>query len=141
MKPELILSIFTAIGLGSIIGAYFQLKYQFKKELKNQEFELKKSRYGAIIIQMLTVLQFEKNGTRFVEKHRPDLRSVDDYINEIKTEILNGIIYANDKVIMSIANFIKNKNYSTYIQAVIEMRKDLWGKKTKINKHLLESIL
>lgn len=147
MKPEFIpiftfiILILTTIGIGSILGAFSQSKYQLKKELKNQEFELKKSRYGAIIIQMLTVLQFDKNGLKFVKHHRPDLKSVDDFINEIRTELLNGIVYASDEVIISIANFIKKNDYSTYINAVIEMRKDLWGKKTKINRNIVENIL
>ena len=95
---ELLLSFLTAIGLGSILGAYFQYKFQYKKELKNQEHEGKNKRYGAIIIQMLTVLQYDKHGTRFTKNHRPDLNTREDFIDELKSELLNGIVFANDNV-------------------------------------------
>ncbi len=138
---ELFLSFLTAIGLGSILGAYFQYRFQYKKDLKNEEYEWKRKRYAAIIIQMLTVLQFEKHGTRFVKDHRPDLNTLEDFIDEIKSELLHGIIFANDEVIYTITNFIKNRDYNSYTKAVVAMRKDLWGKKTKIKEEIFKDII
>ena len=44
-------------------------------------------------------------GTRFSKLHRPDLKSKEDFINEIKSELLNSIVFANDNVVKSIADF------------------------------------
>jgi hypothetical protein len=36
------------------------------------------------------------------------------------------------------AQFVQSPNYSSYFKAVIAMRKDLWGEKTKIEEGDLE---
>jgi len=140
MSVELVLSLLTALGLGSILGAFFQSKFQFNRELLSQKTELKKKRYGAIIVQMLIVLDFEKN-IKYGQLHRPDLRTLDDYINEIKAELLNALSYAKDDVVIAIAEFLKKNDYQTYIKAVISMRKDLWGKKTKIKENIFDNLI
>ncbi len=90
---------------------------------------------------MLTILQFDKHGTRFTRKHRQDLNTIEDFVDELKTELLHGIIFANDQVITTISEFIKKKDYNSYIKAVIAKRKDLWGKKTKITEEILKDII
>ncbi len=143
MTPSLqiILSLLTAVGFGSILGAYFQSKFQHTRELKNEEHEWKRTRYGAIIIQMLTVLRFEKHGTRFVQKHRPDLNTKEDYLEEIKSEFLHGIVMMSDAVINSLADFLRKKDYNSYTKAVVAMRKDLWGKKSKVDQKTINDII
>ena len=140
MKIELLISVITALGIGSILGAYFQSRFQYKKELKNEENDIKRKRFGAIIIQMLTIIDFNKN-IKYVQKFRPDLINLDDYINETKAELLNSISYASDNVISSISDFLRKKDYKSYLKAVISIRKDLWGKKTKINEETFINLI
>lgn len=138
---QIILSLLTAIGLGGVFGAYFQSKFQQKMELENEEHKWKRKRYASIIIQMLTVLRFEKHGIRFVKEHRPELNSKEDYLEEIKSEFLYGIVMMNDDVINSLADFLKKQNYQSYTKAVIAMRKDLWGNKSKVKEKSISDII
>jgi len=132
---QIIIVILTALG-GGFFGAYFQSRFQHQKELKTDIHELKRKRYGAILIQMLTVLDPER-GLSKVKKFRPDFESVEDVKEELNTEMLNAILFANDEVIKSMAEFSKNPNHETYIKSAAAMRRDLWGTKTDIDEKTL----
>jgi hypothetical protein len=47
---EIVVSLLTAVGIGSILGAYFQSRFEHQKQVKEQEHELKQRRYGCILI-------------------------------------------------------------------------------------------
>ncbi len=138
-------NLLAAAGIGSIIGGiitnYFQLMFQRNKEIAIKEHSCKFQRYEAITIQMLTVLSFDKHGLRFVKKFRPDLVAKEDYLEEIKTEFLHGIILMSDSVINSLAEFLSKCDYKSYSKVVIAMRKDLWGKKMKVCENTINSII
>jgi hypothetical protein len=136
---ELIVSIATAAGIGGIIGAYFQAVFQRQRKIKEQEHEWKLRRYGSISIQMLTKLN-PKVGLQHLKDIRPDLKTISDIDEELKTELLNGVIFASDEVITSMADFIRKPSYESYIKTVTSMRKDLWGRKTKIDENSLDHI-
>ncbi len=133
----IIISLFTALGLGGILGAYFQSRFQHQKEIKTDIHEMKCQRYGAILIQMLTILD-PAHGLLKAQKFRPDLKNVEDFKEEVKIEVLNGVLFASDEVIKAMVEFIRNPNYTSYIKTVVSMRKDLWGKRTKIDENTLE---
>ncbi len=63
---------------------------------------------------MLTVLDPER-GLLKVKKFRPDFENVDDVKDELKTEMLNAVLFANDEVIKSMAEFSKNPNHENYV--------------------------
>ncbi|MDD5108351.1 MAG: hypothetical protein PHC29_02410 [Candidatus Omnitrophica bacterium] len=126
--------------LAGISGAYFQSLFERKKQLKEQEHELKSKRYLSIIIQMLTILDPE-NGLRHASEFRPDLKNIQDFKNEVEAELLNSILFASDDVIKKMANFISNPDYSSYIKVVSAMRKDLWGKRTSIDERSLSFLV
>lgn len=132
---QIIIILITALG-GGFFGAYFQSRFQHQKELKTDIHELKRARYGAILIQMLTVLDPER-GLSKVKKFRPDFESVEDVKEELNTEMLNAILFANDEVIKSMAEFSKNPKHETYIKSAAAMRRDLWGTKTDIDEKTL----
>jgi hypothetical protein len=136
MTTEIILTIIGTLGLGTIIGAYFQSNFQHSKELKMDNHKFKRARYGSILIQMLTLLD-PKHHDR-VSRIRPDLKNIDDLREELKTELLNAVLYANDDVIKSLSVFNKSPNYENYLNTVSSMRKDLWGKNTKISSKDLD---
>lgn len=139
MNIELIITIVGILGLGTVIGAYFQLKFQHFKELKMDSHEFKRARYGSILIQMLTIL--DPKHLEKVSKIRPDLKSIEDVREEIKNELLNAVLYANDNVIKSLAMFKKTPSYKNYLIVVSSMRKDLWGKSTTINEKDINFII
>jgi hypothetical protein len=141
LSIEVLVSLVAALGLGTIIGAFFQYRFQYQKEVRNAAFELKSKRYLAIIMEMLTVLHFDKHGTRFSKAYRPDLLSKDDFLEELKAELLNGIVFANDRAIRSLSTFIAHQDSRSYLQALLSIRKDLWGKRTSISQSTLEMLV
>lgn len=134
---SIIFSILTAIGLGGIFGAYFQSRFQHQKEVQEDIHNLKRQRYGAILIQMLTILDPE-HGLSKTQKFRPDLKNIDDFKEEVKIEMLNSVLYASDEVIKAMAEFVKNPTFSSYIKTASTMRIDLWNRKTKIGEDVLK---
>jgi len=86
---------------------------------------------------MLTILDPER-GLAKAQQFRDDLRDVEDFKEEVKTEMLHSILFANDAVIRAMAEFVKNPNHASYIKTVSAMRKDLWGKDTTIGEDILK---
>ncbi|MFA5162819.1 MAG: hypothetical protein WC421_11330 [Elusimicrobiales bacterium] len=133
---QIIVVLLTAFG-GGFFGAYFQSRFQHKKEVEEDIHQLKRKRYGSILIQMLTILDPER-GLAKVQQFREDLKNVEDFKEEVKTEMLHSILFANDEVIRAMAEFVKNLNHASYIKTVSAMRKDLWGKDTAIGEDILK---
>ena len=138
MTIELLLTIIGILGLGTVIGAYFQSNFQHSKELKMDNHKFKRNRYGSILIQMLTLL--DPKHLDKVSKIRPDLMNIEDLREELKKELLNAVLYANDDVIKSLSTFNKNPNYESYLNTVSSMRKELWGKNTRISSKDLDFV-
>jgi len=134
---QLIIPLLTALGLGGIFGAYFQSRFQHQKEVKEDIHQLKRKRYGAILIQMITILDPERLSK--TQAFRPDLTDIEDLKEEVKTEMLNSVLFANDEVIKAMAEFIQTPNHSSYIKTASAMRKDLLNKKTKIGEDVLKN--
>jgi hypothetical protein len=81
---------------------------------------------------MLTILSPEHLSK--TQKFRPDLKTIADVKEEVRTETLHSVLFASDNVINAMAEFVQNPNYSSYFRAVSTMRKDLWGKNTNIEE-------
>jgi hypothetical protein len=125
----------TAIGLGGLLGAYFQARFQRRAQIGEHEHELKQKRYSCILILMLTKLN-PMVGLAKTRAIRPDLKTTDDIDDELSTELLNGFVYANDEVLRSLAEFIRTPNHQSFVRASVAMRKDLWGKRVSDEESL-----
>lgn len=132
MELDTIVSLVTGMGFGGIVGVYFQFLFQRKQSLQDDIHQVKRARYGAIIIQMLTILSPEHLPK--TQKFRPDLKDIQDFKEEVKVEILHGILFACDEVIKAMTEFVQEPSYSSYFKTVVAMRKDLWGRKAKIEE-------
>jgi hypothetical protein len=119
----------TAIGLGGLLGAYFQARFQRRAQIGQHEHELKQKRYLCILILMLTKLN-PVVGLAKTRAIRPDLKTTEDIDDELLTELLNGFVYANDDVLRSLAEFIRTPDHQSFVRASVAMRKDLWGKRS-----------
>jgi len=139
MEYSIILSGITALSaiMGGIFGAYFQSRFQHNKEVEEDIHQLKRKRYGSILILMLTILDPER-GLPKAQQFRNDLKNIEDFKEEVKTEMLHSVLFANDAVIKAMAEFVKNMDYVSYIKTVSAMRKDLWGKDTEIGENILK---
>jgi hypothetical protein len=139
MNPslEIIISLLTAVGIGSIMGAFVQSRLEQQKQVRAEERELKRRRYEVILILMITKLdpQVQLPKARSI---RPDLKNLADVEKELEVELLNGVLFASDDVIKAMVEFTRTPSYSAYIRSANAMRRDLWGKKTSINEGILD---
>lgn len=133
---QIVLIILTAIA-GVLFGAYFQSRFQHQKDLKKDIHELKRRRYGAIIVYMHTLLTPGESLAK-VNEIRPNLSNEEDIHAELHIETINSILFARDEVIKALAEFYKEPNLKTCINTAAEMRRDLWNAKTKIDEKTLE---
>ncbi|MGQ0704182.1 MAG: hypothetical protein ACT4PM_13730 [Gemmatimonadales bacterium] len=128
---------FTVLGLGTILGAFFQARFQQRSKIQRLEHDLKQKRYLCILILMLTKLNPEI-GLKRVHAIRPDLKSLMDVEQELQTELLNGVIYAGNEVLKTLARFLMEPDQSRYVEVANAMRGDLWGKKARVTEDFLE---
>lgn len=135
----LIISIISAIGFGGIIGAYFQSLFQRRTQINQQQFDLKQKRYLNIMIFMMARLHPEIHLT-VIKDLIPNIRTLDDLDRGLESELLNGFIFASDKALESLSNFIREPNHRNFVKATISMRKDLYGNKTSVDENILDVI-
>ncbi len=56
-------------------------------------------------------------GTSKLPLYRPDLTSMDSVDEELRTEILNAIVFAGDDVLRALVSFINDPTYDRFTQA------------------------
>lgn len=131
-----VVSMLTALGVSGFIVAFFQHRFEHRKQIRGLEHDLKEKRYKAINILMLTLL--DPQGSVHIAEHRPDLKNNNDVVKELRTEMLNSFLFANDDVIRSLTEFIAQPAHDKYIKAAVSMRKDLWGTDSTIGPEVLQ---
>jgi len=67
-----------------------------------------------------------------LKKYRPNITTKEILIKELQLELYNGILYADDDVLKTLKVFIPNLDYNSYLNVALAMRKDLYGKRSKI---------
>lgn len=131
---QLIVPVITAIG-GGFIGAYFQAIYQHKKTLLDDIHNHKKKRYDAIMIMLISLI--DPDPSKSLEKiklHRSDIHTIQELKEELKVEMMNCMLFSDDKVVKGLVNFLQKPCYENYIKAVAAMRNDIWKNKTKLKE-------
>lgn len=81
---------------------------------------------------MLVMLDFGKCLPN-LKKHGRDFASVGELSDEIEAERNNMILFATDEVINSLKRFLQNPTNQTFNETALQMRKDLYNLKTKLN--------
>ncbi len=132
-------SILTALGVGGVLGAYFQTRFQQRTQIGQLAHNLKQKRYLCILMLMLTKLN-PQVGSPKVREIRPDLKNPEDVNNELETELLNGFVFASDAVLKSLATFIREPSHRSFVRAAMAMRKDLWGRRTAVSEDILDVV-
>ena len=127
---EEIIAILGIVGIGGIIATSLTYVYEKRKQIKFSEQEEKEKRYKALAIQMRIVV--EPENLKYVKHIRPDLKTIEDWKNEVRAEWFNLLLFASDYVIKALKEFVLKPDNSTYAKTVIAMRKDLWNKKTSL---------
>jgi hypothetical protein len=122
---ENLISVIGLLGLGGLISSYFILLWQRKNEDTKARQEYKETRYKCIVLLMKALIEFEKYKGMLI-KHGYDIANKNDLIDLLKDEQLSAVLYASKGFIKSLGSFINNPNKNTLVDAVIEMRRDLW---------------
>jgi len=113
------------LGIGGLISSYFTLLWQRKNEDTKARQEYKETRYKCIVLLMKALIEFDKYKDMLI-KHGYVISNKEDLIDLLKDEQLSAVLYASKNFIKSLGSFINNPNKNSLVDAVIEMRKDLW---------------
>jgi hypothetical protein len=135
-----ILALITACGVGGILGTYFQSRFQERNRIAQCEHEQKLRRYNCIILLMITKLNPDI-GLPKMRAIRPDLNSIQDIDEELRTELLNAFVFAEEHVLKCLAEFIEQPNHNNLALVAVSMRRDLWGKKAAKGKGIVEILV
>jgi len=128
MMFENVISVLVLLGLGGVLGTYFRILCERRNTALLQKQEFKETRYKCIILLMHSALDFEKNKPMLHQQGR-NFASLDDLLDELKTEWHNMILFASDEVLKSAHDFILNPSQTAFHKTALSMRKDLWGGK------------
>jgi hypothetical protein len=119
-----------------LLVAFFQHRFEHRKQIWGLEHDLKERLYKATNILMLSLL--DPQGSVHIREYRPDLKNANDVVKELRTEMLNSFLFANDDVIRSLTAFIAQPDHDKYIKAAVSMRRDLWGTGSTIGPEVLQ---
>jgi hypothetical protein len=124
------------IGIvGAVVGAYMQNRFQYRKQINEYEHDLKKKRYLAINILLLTKLNM-KHRFEDLKRHRPHIQTENQLDKEIEMEYYNAFLFASDKVLWHFGIFVSDRSHESYHKMALAMREDLWGKTTTVTSEM-----
>jgi hypothetical protein len=137
MNIESIISILGLLGIGGVIGGYFQYSLKQKGEIELKIQGLNENKYRSMLVYMRCLLKPE-NISQFniddpnISKVKSE--NVGKYLAEKLVEYYyNSILYASDEVLVSLKQFIDKPTESSFIETAMAMRRDLWKKQTKLH--------
>ena len=135
-KTQIIISIISAF-IGGIVATYLKAFLEKKIDIELNLNRITEDKYRSLLIFMACVLDINKK-RYFTVNEQTEIKTSEDYLNQIKEYYYHSILYAPDNVITSLKKFIKKPSKKAYVVVAKEMRKDLWGRKTKLNFNDIE---
>jgi hypothetical protein len=126
-----IISVIGLIGLGGLLKSILDFFIENKRIKSDAKHDFKQTRYKAIILQCFSLINFAKEKDKLLI-HRPDLKTQEILFDEIFVEWTNMTLYASDKVIQAMRNFLKNPNQDLFNNLILAMRRDLYGIRTSL---------
>lgn len=140
MNTETLLVILSTLGIGSILGGYVNHLLEKRKEKETQNQTIKEQRYRTTLLWMRCFLHPVCVGQIDFESGEWYKELSDEEIKEKAQKVLeeyyfNLLLYAPDDIIREFLLFIERPNDDQLIKTAFVMRKDLWGKKFKMNVH------
>lgn len=137
MEFQVIISVLSLLGLGGIVGGYIQHLLNQKRETDLRIQDLNEGKYRSTLIFMRCVLKPENvNQFHIEDPHIPRSKNekIKKYVLDKLTEFYyNSLLYASDDVLRKFRQFINEPSEYNFMETAIAMRKDLWGKRTKID--------
>ncbi|MFZ3077221.1 MAG: hypothetical protein WA139_02090 [Candidatus Aenigmatarchaeota archaeon] len=130
MSEIIIVAIIGGI-FGSIITYLVKFFFDKNKERFLSELQQKEKRYKCTMVFMECYLH-PKN-IKFLRERSPENQTVKDIKETLKVEYAETLLFAPDDVVKSLKSFIESPSEEKYYETIKLMRKDLWGKKTKLS--------
>jgi hypothetical protein len=132
-----IISLVTALGVGSIIGIVIKHLLDRNAELKIKLKTINEEKYRTILIYMSIIIN-PRNKDHFVLndnilyqlKNENDIREY--ALSKLNEYYYQSLLYASDDVMKSFKLFLANPNRENYILTARKMRADLWNNKTNL---------
>lgn len=131
MNADIIAAIIASLSLGGLFSIFVQSIMQKRGKVFEQEFAYREKRYLAITMLMWARVD-QKNGLKLLKSHRPDLPDTEALMNELQTELYNAMLYAKDDVLKCLKGFIESPDHQSFFNVALAMRRDLYGKRTKL---------
>lgn len=131
MTVQEIISAIGLIGLGGLLKSWLDFFVSDRKRKSETKQQFKETRFKAIILLIHALVNYNTEKGKLLIL-RPDIKSEAELFNEIYTEWINMTLYASDKVIFTMKNFLKTPSKKSFNEAILAMRKDLYGIKTNI---------
>jgi hypothetical protein len=116
------------LGVGGILGNYFQILWQRRSADLSKKQEFKETRYKCIILLMYSALDFDRQKEHLVQ-HGRNFRTRGELLEELQTEWHNMILFASDDALKAVHSFIQSPAAARFKSAALAMRADLWGGK------------
>jgi hypothetical protein len=135
---KIIISAFGLIGIGGLLKSAFDYLYAEDKKRKDQSrHEFKEVKFKSMLILSQILIDYEKNKEK-LSILRPDLKTRQELIEEIKLEWMNMALYASDSVIIFAKKFLEQPNQETFNEMVFAMRKSLYNIKSSLTSQDLK---
>lgn len=137
MDIQTIISVLGLLGIGGIIGSYFQHLWNQKRETELRIQSLNENKYRSTLVFMRCVLKPENISQFNIEdpnmQHLKNKEDIKKYAFAKLTEFYyNSILYASDDVLRKFKNFMNEPSETGFMETAIAMRRNLWKKGTRI---------
>ncbi len=135
---QTIVPVLGLLGLGGVIGSYFQYLWNQKNETDLKIQNLNENKYRSTLVFMRCILKPENIGQFDIpDPNIHNLKNCEDVKTYTKQKLIefyyNSFLYASDDVLTKLKEFIENPTEINFAETAISMRKDLWKKGTKVN--------
>ncbi len=131
MDNQIIIAIISSLGFWAFITALVTFFLSRNKEILFAQREHREKQYISTAFFMEAFLSPEKipwMNARWIS----DAKTQDDILEYLISQYNQMLLYSWKNVILSLKKFIENPSEKNFLKVTIEMRKDLWNKKTDL---------
>ncbi len=131
MTAQEIIGAIGLIGTGGLLKSFIDYLVEARRKRTEAQHKFKESRFKPIILLLYSLAHYDREKDKLI-RHRADLKTKDDLINELKTKWTNMILFASDNVIETMRDFIEEPNENNFNLTILAMRTDLYGLGSKL---------
>ena len=133
MDIQTIISVMGLIGLGGIVGSYFQNLFNKKREIDLEIRQINEEGYRSTLVWMRVFLKTEnlhhfKMDDQKIYSMKNNKEKKDYAKEKVREYFHNLFLSASNGVLKSINLFLQNSNIKNFHRTALAMRKDLWNK-------------